>query len=351
VNKRFRVTTFAVLVILAPTWGCAGDDDESAALSPEAFGKMFPAPSGFPPGNAADTAPADNLLTEARAKLGRKLFFDPRLSRTQKVACSTCHRQDHAFAEPSAVSSGVDGRMGNRNAPQLANLAWVRTGLFWDGRIKTLEEQVGKPIENPLEMDLSLSEAVSRVAVDPGYRTTFVDAYGTLPTEDTLRKALASFVRTLVSSNSRYDRFLGADPTAFNASERRGEALFFSSATGCFHCHSEGTLTNDGFFNNGSFVEGGDIGRQEVTGRTGDRGKFRVPGLRNIAVTSPYMHDGSVGTLQEVIEQYARGGRGDPSTDVQIEPLNLTPDEKADLLAFLNALTDDAFLKDSRHHP
>jgi cytochrome c peroxidase len=195
---------------LAPTVGCEDGGGESAPLSSEAFSRMFPAPFGFPPGNAGDTAPADNLLTEVGAKLGRKLFFDPRLSRTGKVACGTCHRQDRGFAEPSAVSSGVDGRMGNRNAPQLANLAWVRTGLFWDGRVKTLEEQVGKPIEDPREMDLSLSDAVSRIAADPGYRTTFMDAFGTPPTADALRKALASFIRTLVSSNSRYDRFLAA---------------------------------------------------------------------------------------------------------------------------------------------
>lgn len=304
-------------------------------------------PPGFSPALLTATAPADNALTEARAQLGKRLFFDKRLSRTGEVACASCHEQRHAFADPRRVSVGVEGRMGKRNAPALANLAW-NASFFWDGRVSTLEEQTGKPIEDPLEMDLPLPEAVARVAADAEYAAAFASAYGGPPTPETLRKALASFVRTLVSGGSRYDRHLRGDATALHAHERRGLALFLGEKTGCFHCHPDGTLTNDGFFNNGTFVEGGDPGVYARTGRTGDLGVFKVPGLRNVAVTAPYMHDGSVATLEEVVEHYARGGRGHPSTDVQIEPLDLTAAEKADLVAFLRALTDPAFLEHPR---
>ncbi len=188
-------------------------------------------------------------------------------------------------------------------------------------------------------------------AANASYVRDFGTAYGTPPTEVALRKALASFVRTLVSANSPYDRFVTGDKTALSASEKRGLDLFFGGKAECFHCHSENTLTNDGFFNTGTFVEGGDVGRQALTGRTGDLGKFRVPNLRNIEVTAPYMHDGSLATLENVVDHYDRGGRGHPSTDVQIEPLGLTAEEKADLVAFMKALTDQTFLTDSRYRP
>ena len=306
-------------------------------------------PRGVSGGTLADTAPADNALTEARAALGRSLFFDGRLSRTGLVSCSSCHEQAHAFADPAPVSTGVDGRTGTRNAPALVNLAWSPT-FFWDGRVASLEEQAGKPIENPLEMDSPLADAVARVGADAGYARAFAAAYDAL-TEQTLRYALASFVRTLVSGGSAYDRHLAGDDSAFGAAEARGEMLFSSERAACFHCHPPGSLTNGGYFNNGTFVAGGDPGRQAITGRPGDLGKFKVPGLRDVAASAPYMHDGSLATLEDVIDQYDRGGRGDPGTDPQIRPLGLTSDEKADLLAFLRALTDEAFLRDSRYRP
>jgi cytochrome c peroxidase len=307
------------------------------------------APAGFPAGPVALTAPAGNALTEARAQLGRRLFFEASLSRTRTVSCSSCHRQEAAFSDPSAVSMGVEGKLGTRNAPSLVNLAWG-THFFWDGRAGTLEEQAGMPIVNPVEMDLPLADAVARVAAG-GYGPAFEAAYGGAPTEETLRFALASFVRTLVSGASPYDRHREGDDATFDADAKRGEELFFSDRAACFHCHPTGALTNDGFFNNGSFDAGGDVGRQGVTGRAGDLGKFKVPGLRNVAASAPYMHDGAVATLEAVIEQYDRGGRGHASTDPQIAPLGLTAREKTDLVAFLRALTDEAFLTDARFAP
>jgi cytochrome c peroxidase len=230
------------------------------------------------------------------------------------------------------------------------NLAWGES-FFWDGRAATLEEQVGKPIENPDEMDLPLAEAVARVAGDDVYVKAFKNAYGGPPGEESLRHALASFVRSIVSADSPYDRHKRGDDTTFGDAERRGEALFLSEPAGCFHCHPSGMLTNEGFFNNGTYLDGGDVGRQVITGRTGDLGKFKVPGLRNIAASAPYMHDGSLATLEEVVDHYDRGGLGHFSTDPQIDALGLSPDEKADLVAFLRSLTDAAFLDDPRYRP
>lgn len=302
-------------------------------------------------GTLAETAPADNELTEARAKLGRRLFYEKSLSRNKKIMCASCHEQAHAFADPRPVSLGVDDRMGKRNAPTLVNLAWVRTGFFWDGRVATLEEQAGKPIEDHNEMDLPMDVAVSWASSDPSYVADFQAAYSAPPDELNLRQALASFVRTLVSHQSRYDAYLAGDLRALSDSEQRGSDLFFGNKLGCFHCHTQSTLTNNGYFNDGSYEAGGDAGKQGVTGLTGDLGKFRVPTLRNIAVTSPYMHDGSLATLSDVIDQYAKGGRGDPSADVQIKPFEISAAEKEDLLLFLNALTDETFLTDSRYQP
>ncbi|MES1209058.1 MAG: cytochrome c peroxidase [Pseudomonadota bacterium] len=337
----------ALVVTLSP--GC---DDGLAPSPPPTLDLVTDVvPVGFPAGSPIDRAPAENALTEARAQLGKRLFFDPVLSRTGAISCSTCHLPERAFADPNPVSTGVDDLLGTRNAPALVNLAWSDT-FFWDGRAATLEEQAGKPIENPVEMDLPLADAVDRVAADGDYARAFADAYVGPPSADHLRMAIASFVRTLVSHNSPYDHHLaGQDDPAFGVAEQRGEALFLDERTGCFHCHPTGLLTNDGFFNNGSYVDGGDVGRRMVTGRTGDLGKFKVPGLRNVAVSAPYMHDGSLATLEDVVAQYVRGGRGHPTTDPQIRPLSLSPDEQADLLSFLRSLTDASFLSDPRWRP
>ena len=340
-SARASARACAVAIALASA-GC-GDDARAPAPLPLVDDKL---PAGFPAGSPVTLAPADNALTEARAQLGKRLFFDKQLSRTRAVSCSTCHLPEHAFADPNAVSTGVDDRRGTRNAPALVNLAWGDS-FFWDGRVATLEEQAGKPIEHPDEMDLALPDAVARIDPDASYARAFAEAYGGPATEASLRNAIASFVRVLVSGDSPYDRHLRGDDAAFGDAERRGEAIFLDKG-GCFHCHPAGMLTNEGFFNNGSATDGGDAGRQMVTNRTGDAGKFKVPGLRNVEVSAPYMHDGSLATLEDVVEHYDRGGNGHPATDPAIEPLALSAGEKADLLAFLRALTDRAFLADPR---
>jgi cytochrome c peroxidase len=338
-----------LLLSLAGLAGCSSDSD---ATAPDESTSLIvsTSPAGFPKGTSSERAPKDNALTLDRALLGKRLFYDPQLSRTNDVSCATCHQQQFAFADPNALSIGVEGRTGTRNAPSIVNAAWGKT-FFWDGRAGNLEEQAGQPIENPLEMDLALSDAVAKVAADASYVESFQRAYDEAPSAASLQKALASFVRSVVSGNSPYDRHLRGDDSDFGPQRKRGEELFLSEKAECFHCHPSGSLSNEGFFNNGSYLAGGDTGREQITGRVGDIGKFKVPGLRNIAVTAPYMHDGSVGTLEDVIEHYAAGGRGDPSTDPLIKPLTLSSEEKADLLEFLHSLTDSALLEDARFAP
>jgi cytochrome c peroxidase len=340
----------AAAVALLALLGCSEHDTPAASVgapAPEDTLTGAIAPAGFPAGSVAQAAPPDNPLTEERARLGRRLFYETSLSRTREVSCASCHRQEYAFSDPNPVSSGIEALQGTRNAPALVNLAWSER-FFWDGRAASLEEQAGKPIENPVEMDLSLDDAVARLSEEPSYVKDFESTFGEPVTTDTLRKALASFVRVLVSGNSPYDQHLAGDDRQFDAAAARGEELFFSEKAECFHCHPQGALTNDGFFNNGSYLEGGDEGRKGVTGRSGDLGKFKVPGLRNVAASAPYMHDGSLATLREVVEQYSVGGLGHPSTDPQVLPLHLAARQIDDLVAFLEALTDEAFLDDPR---
>jgi cytochrome c peroxidase len=251
----FEVRPIIALPLLFLGIGCAGHDSDAQPSTTGAPLSEAVAPDGFPMGGVTQTAPTDNQLTEPRAQLGRRLFYETNLSRTRDVSCGTCHRQRHGFADPAVVSPGVDGRLGTRNASALANLAWSGR-FFWDGRAASLEEQAGQPIENSLEMDLPLAEAISRLEADESYVTAFRAAYDEEISTDNLQRAIASFVRVLVSGQSSYDRHLAGDDSDFSAAAQRGEQLFFSERAECFHCHPHGALTNDGLFNNGSYREG-----------------------------------------------------------------------------------------------
>jgi len=296
-------------------------------------------PAGFP----AFVAPDDNAPTADRIALGRLLFYDERLSRTQQISCSSCHVQAHAFADPNRVSSGVDGHTGTRNAPALVNLAWG-SSFFWHGGASSLEVQAVGPIKNPLEMDMSLEEVAQRLSQDATLTKDFETAYDDGPSESSITRAIASFVRSLVSGNSAYDRYLQGDASALSDAAIRGEGLFNGERAQCFHCHTGFNFTNNGFRNDGSDANDPDEGRQEITLKASDFGKFKVPTLRNVAVSAPYMHDGALATLDDVIDSYVAGGRGHHNTDPTIVPLDLTQSDKADLRAFLESLTDDDFL-------
>lgn len=305
-----------------------------------------PVPAGFP----ELPVPAGNALTEARVALGKRLFYDKQLSRTHEVACGSCHLADNAFSDPRQVSVGVEGRTGTRNSPSLVNLAYG-TSFFWDGGASTLEQQVIAPIINPLEMDSKMGDVTKKLAQDPSYLEAFRDAYGTEPTAGSLTKALASFLRTIVSGDSRVDRYQNGDRSALNEAEKRGLEIFSGERGECFHCHVGFNYTNNGFRNDNLYAAYDDIGRAKVTELESDVGKFKVPTLRNVAVTAPYMHDGSLATLEDVVEHYSTGGVPNPTSDAIIQPLDLTAEEKADLVAFLRALTDETLIANPRYRP
>lgn len=342
--------SFPLLILTLSATSSCGESPTGERLGPEfaplTLSELVRVPSHFP----AMLAPEDNALTPERVLLGKRLFFDTRLSRTGTVSCSSCHLQEHAFADPDRTSAGVDGLVGTRNAPGLFNLAWGRS-FFWDGGVPSLELQVIAPILNPVEMDTTLEAVSARLNADEALRPEFEAAYGEEASPFTITRALASFLRALISGQSAWDQFQVGNAAALEPAAQRGLELFNGEKGECFHCHVGFNLTNEGYRNNGIAPDDPDIGRELLTSRVSDRGKFKVPSLRNVAVTAPYMHDGSLPTLEAVVEAYASGGRGHANTDPTIRPLELTEQDKADLVAFLRALTDDAFLRDPRFRP
>lgn len=283
--------------------------------------------------------PESNPLTTAKVALGERLFFDPALSADRSVACVSCHRPARAFSDTLPLSRGVHGRQTARNVPSIVNRAYG-TGFFRDGRAPTLEETVLQPIQNPVEMDLSLGELLTRLRGSETYARLFAAAFEDGITELNLAAALASYVRTIRSGNAPIDRFLSGEREALSPAAETGFRLFVSRGN-CSVCHVGPTFSDEQFHNTGVFVGSADLGRFEVTGRDADRGAFKTPTLRNVSLTAPYMHDGSIATLEDVIEFYDGGGRANPSLDREIRPLGLTEVEKVELLAFLRALTSE----------
>lgn len=303
-------------------------------------------PPGFPPMNI----PPDKELTLLRVELGKKLFFDKRLSRDSTVSCGSCHLQQHAFADPRPKSVGTENRIGFRNAPTLTNIGY-HPYLFRDGGATTLETQILAPIQDENEMNFSVPEAVARLSQIPEYAALAWAAYQRPFDAFVLTRAIAAFERTLLSGNSRYDQFINGNASALNESEIRGMNLFFSNKTQCSQCHSGFDFTNYDFKNIGLYETYADTGRERITLNPTDKGKFKTPTLRNVAVTAPYMHDGSLATLEEVIEHFNSGGKNHPNKDPLIRPLHLTSQEKTDLVNFLKALTDETFLHHAAFHP
>jgi cytochrome c peroxidase len=287
--------------------------------------------------------PDDNPLTRERIALGARLFVDPLLSVDRSVSCSSCHRPANAFSDSIPFSRGAHGRTGKRNAPSILNVVY-RSSFFWDGRASSLEEQVLQPIQDSLEMDLPLAELESRVRESASYSRAFRRAFGEDVSAQNIARALASYLRTLRSGNAPIDRFKNGDTTALSPLARRGADLFVGKAH-CAACHLGPNLSDGDFHSTGVAWRGDtlrDPGRFAVTGRAEDRGLFKTPSLRNVAVTAPYMHDGSMRTLEEIIEFYDGGGRRNPNLDPVIRPLRLTPEEKRALAEFLDGLTGSA---------
>ena len=260
--------------------------------------------------------PEDNPLTSEKIEQGRRLFFDRRLSRDGSVSCSSCHDPERAFSDGRAIAVGVFGRRGRRSAPALINRGYGRL-FFWDGRAASLEEQVLKPIQDPNEMDLQLPEAAARVGLAP----------------NEISRALASFVRSILSGDSRFDRFINGDRSALSPEQQAGLQLFRGKAN-CVSCHAGPTFSDERLHNTG--VAWRDGGFADVGAGHGD---FKTPTLREIARTAPYMHDGSLAMLEDVIEYYDRGGNRNPYLDSELHDLHLSLEEKRSLVAFLRSLS------------
>ena len=283
--------------------------------------------------------PADNPQTDAKVRLGAQLYFDTRLSADNTISCATCHDPRTGWANPHPTDTGIRGQVGGRNSGTVINSAYMRF-QFWDGREASLEGQAVGPIHNPIEMGETHENVVRKLNAIPGYREQFQAVFGGDATIDGIGKAIAAFERSIVSGPAPYDRYLMGDRSAMSPAALRGLRLFNGKAH-CTPCHSGPLFSNQGFHNIGVGMDKAkpDLGRFDHTQDPADKGKFKVPTLRNIAETPPYLHDGSEATLLDVIEYYNRGGTANPGLDPLMLPLHLTAREKADLVTFLEALT------------
>lgn len=297
--------------------------------------------------SGCSTGSEELILSET--ELGKKLFFDSILSRDYSITCASCHKPELAYADNQPVSTGIYNQKGSRNTPSAMNQV-DRNFYFWDGRAETLEEQALGPIENPVEMDLPLSIAIRRLKENETYREAFYTIYGQAPNRELLAKALASFERTLETSDSPFDKYMqDRDTTLFSASAKRGLNLFNTKAK-CFDCHFGVDFTGNDQFKNIGLYNGkdlNDVGRFAISGNKKDLGAFKIPGLRNIAQTAPYMHNGMHKTLQEVIDYYNEPDKFVKNTinrdSLLSQPLGLSEEEKKDLENFLLSLSDEQF--------
>lgn len=321
---------------------CVGCAEQQIQPLPDIYPNV---PSNFPP----VPVPSDNPISPAKAALGRALFFERRLSSDGTIACASCHLPNRSFSDaPNQVSRGVGGALGQRNAPTLVNVAY-RTTLFWDGRASSLEDQAQSAFMHSAEMDAD-TLAVAALLRSSAYQGLWIAAFGdTAVTMRRTMQAIATFERTIISANSRYDKFVRGDRSALTHLEREGMDLFFSSRSMCSSCHNGPDFTNDQFHNIGLFHHYFDRGRYNVTREPRDEGLFKTPTLRNVALTAPYMATGDseaglMSTLEDVVEHYNEGGTAFPNKDKRVAPLNLTDREKLALVAFMRALTDSSVL-------
>ncbi|MCE9671044.1 di-heme enzyme [Myxococcus stipitatus] len=371
-----RAWTTAALLGALVLAGCGGDGEGAKPPPPYAWSL----PTGFP----EPYVPEDNLMSVEKVELGRHLFYDKRLSGNGTMSCESCHEQARAFSDGKATPVGSTGDPVARNAPGLANVAYLGTYTWANPLLETLEEQVLVPLfnEHPTELGaLELDEVLQRLRDDPKYPALFQAAFPGAAdpvSKGSIVKALASFQRTLLSGSAPYDRYLQGDSAALSPEAKRGMELFFGERAECYHCHSGRHLSNSfrskdssfpnmQFFNTGLYDVDGrgayppdNTGLFEFTQQATDQGRFRVPQLRNVELTAPYMHDGSIPTLEAVIDHYMAGGRnvvegpfaGDgranPNKDPLVRPFELSESERADLVAFLKSLTDLEFTRDAR---
>jgi cytochrome c peroxidase len=349
-----RIALLVISFGLAGYLACSGSDGPTTVDGTSGW----PAPDPLvidAPRFPVMSVPPDNPTTVQGVALGRQLFYDPILSADSTQACASCHQIERAFSDTLRFSVGIDGRPGGRTAPALTNAGWL-TSAFWDGRAATLEDQAFEPVVNPDEMHEDWDDVVAKLQATPRYPELFGRAFGSdIITRELVVKAIGQFERTFVSNQTKYDRWLETrDPVAagFTAAQDRGRLLFNTEAGDCFHCHPPNALLTDNAFHNtgldSPFV---DRGVGEITLDPNDFGKFKTPSLRNVALSPPYMHDGRFQTLEEVVNHYNSGGFSTPTIDPLLRKrgvgLGLTPGQVSDIVAFLQTMTDTAFVNNA----
>jgi cytochrome c peroxidase len=342
--KKIIVAILYVITLLFVA--CDKGEDEVPAATPY----TLVIPQGLPPMNI----PSNNPLTVEGVELGKRLFYDPILSRDNTQSCASCHLQDFGFTDPNQFSTGIDGIAGPRNAMPLINLGW-QTKFFWDGGANGLESQVMAPITNPIEMHETMANVVAKLNADAEYPELFKAAFGNAQvTSQNIMRAIAQFERTLISGNSKYDQYMRGE-ALLTAQELNGKALFEDMEKGdCVHCHSMGSTFSDfEFRNTGLDSIPVDEGRYLITLNQGDRGKFKTPSLRNVELTAPFMHDGRFQTLLECVQHYNTGFRYsanlDPNLSFAVKG-RMTQQEMEDLVAFMKTLTDEEFVNNPAFH-
>lgn len=355
VHNKTKIISIFIIASLFLVMGSCKKDKISYSVTPY----NLEIPSHFP----KMAIPEDNPMTVEGVALGRKLFYEKKLSRDNSINCASCHSQENGFSDPNKFSIGIDDQVGTRQSMALINMGWQQS-FFWDGRVKTLEEQIFHPVRDPIEMDLDWSVAVDRLKSDVDYSNDFYRAFGVEEFDSThVTKAIAQFLRTMISAKSKYDvmyKIYNDLPlTAYDQSvepeitveEWAGYELFFSLTGGdCLHCHDGPLAQVNVFSNNGISLEHNDMGRYIATGNPNDIGKFKVPTLRNIELTAPYMHDGRFQTLDDVVMHYSFGVQADsPNLDPMMEfahqgGVNLDFQERQLLLTFLKTFTDWEFV-------
>ncbi|WP_343633576.1 cytochrome c peroxidase [Fluviicola sp.] len=320
-NKNFF---FSGLLVVSLGWKCSGPAEK-------------PIVSRIP-------FPEENPVTAEKIAFGKRLFFDKRLSKNNEMSCSTCHRPEKAFTDGLSKSRGTNGSLAMRNASSLFNVAYSKSYMY-DGEVKTLEQQALVPIQDHLEMGSSMKEVIRKLSKDPQYNQLAKQIFKRKLDAYVITRALSTYERTLISRNSRFDRYRKGEKHALNANETAGWKLF-SEKLYCIQCHSGPDFTNYKVLCNGLYTDyGTDQGRYRINGLEEEKGAFKVPGLRNVSLTAPYMHDGSIPTLREVIVHYSRGGVAHPNKSALVKPFHLTDLEINQLESFLKTLIDTSAVK------
>lgn len=283
--------------------------------------------------------PEGNEFTQARFELGRRLFYDVVMSKDSSISCGSCHLQGNAFSDTIPLSTGAFGRPGTRNAPTLTNVGY-HPYFTRDGSVPTLEMQILVPIQEHNEFAFNIVLIANRLNQDSSYVRMSEKAYGRKPDAFVITRAIGCFERSIVSVNSPFDKYLAGDSSAISESANRGAHLFYGSKANCSGCHSGFNFTDYSFTNNGLYAAYPDSGRFRFTNLPEDRAVFKVPSLRNVEYTAPYMHDGSIETLEQVIEHYVKGGESHPNKSDKVKAINLSNQDQDDLVAFLKSLSD-----------